>query len=94
MSNKVGFPAVTQDVFVPDMVSTSYGNPTYCGDRSYSLSIQELPMLLSRTNTFLSISGSTIVLQTNDPNDVGNFLVKIAVSLANYNLVASHDFHF
>jgi hypothetical protein len=51
-------------------------------------------MLLSRTNTFLSISGSTIVLQTNDPNDVGNFLVKIAVSLANYNLVASHDFHF
>ena len=33
-------------------------------------------------------------MQTNDPNDVGYFLLIITASLANYPLFASQDFYF
>ena len=80
MSNKVSLAAVTQDVFFLDSIATFHSNPTYCGDRTYSL---------SPTHSFLTISGSTMSLSTATVSDVNVYNVDLTVSLTNYSGVSS-----
>ena len=80
MSNKVSLAAVTQDVSFLDSIATSHANPAYCGARTYTF---------SPTNSFLTITGTTMSLATSIVADVGEYNVDVIVTLTDYPLVAS-----
>ena len=79
MSNGVNFIAFTQDVSFTDTIAELHRNPTYCGARSYTL---------SPPHTFLSISGTTMILQTSIPSDEGTYPITLVVGLTSYPGVA------
>lgn len=80
MSNKISLAAVTLDVSFLDSIATGHSIPAYCGSRKYTLD----PIL-----TFLSLSGTTLSLETSSVADVRVYNVKMVVSLTDYPLVAS-----
>ncbi len=49
MSNSVSLAAITQDVTFSDSKATSYGNPTFCGGRTF-LTISGATMSLATSN--------------------------------------------
>ena len=75
MSNKVGFTAVSEDLTFADTIATLHGNPAYCGSRTYSF---------SPTYSFLTITGTTMNLETSNVADVGPHNVAVTISLTDY----------
>ena len=59
----------------PNSVATNRGNPNYCGANTYTF----VP-----TKTFLTVSGSTISVETSNVADNGLHNVAVTVSLTNY----------
>ncbi len=52
----------------------------YCGPRNYSFTV---------TKTFLSISGDTLSVQTDNEGDIDSHTIEITVSLTDYPLIPS-----
>lgn len=75
MANGVTLPAVSQNVFFTDTVSSGHGNNAYCGLRNYVLS----PAL-----SFMSIIGDSLSVQTNNPADINSYVVTITATLVEY----------
>ena len=75
MSMKVSQTAVTQDITFADSTATSHTITSYCGARTYTLS----PAL-----GFLSISGTTLTLNSSNPADVSVTSVTLTIGLTNY----------
>ena len=72
--------AQNQDIYFADSVATTNGIASYCGARTY---------ILFPTHSFLNISGTTLSLQTSNVAEVGEYIVELTVSLANYPMVQS-----
>jgi hypothetical protein len=68
-----------QEILFNDTVALGRSDPTYCGARSYSLSTEY---------GFLSISGTTLTLSTDNIGDAKTYNLNITVGLVDYSNVA------
>jgi hypothetical protein len=72
--------STTQDIFTKDSVANAKSDDTFCGTRSYSMSL---------SNSFLSISGNTLTLSPSAVTDAATYNMNITVGLVSYPTVAT-----
>ena len=81
MTFVIGTAAQSQDATFDDAISTDHTDLTYCGAKVLSM---------SPTFTFVTITGSNIVVDTTDPADVGGpHSITLTVTLADYPAVTA-----